>query len=85
MKRILLFAATNIAVLAVISIVMRIFGFDGYLYENGLNYKALAVFSILWGSIGSFISLAISKWMAKRSMGVQIIEHPRNDSERWLL
>lgn len=85
MKRMFLFLATNMAILAVISIVMRLFGFDGYMYENGLDYKALAVFSILWGSIGSFISLAISKWMAKRSMGVVVIETANNETEMWLL
>jgi len=85
MKRIFLFVATNIAILAVISLIMRLFGFDGYMYQNGLNYKALAVFSILWGSVGSFISLAISKWMAKRSMGVQVIEQASNETEVWLL
>ena len=85
MKRILLFVATNMAILAVISVVMRIFGFDGYLTANGLDYKALAVFSLLWGSVGSFISLAISKWMAKRSMGVQVIEQPSNANEQWLI
>ena len=85
MKRILLFVATNMAILAVISVVMRIFGFDGYLTANGLDYKALAVFSLLWGSVGSFISLAISKWMAKRSMGVQVIETPSNANEQWLI
>lgn len=85
MKRILLFVATNMAILAVISVVMRIFGFDSYLTGNGLDYKALAVFSLLWGSVGSFISLAISKWMAKRSMGVQVIEQPSNANEQWLI
>ncbi len=85
MKRVLLFVLTNIAVLAVITIIMRVFGFDGYLYQNGLDYKALAVFSLLWGSVGSFISLAISKWMAKKTMGVQVIENPRNQTEQWLV
>lgn len=85
MKRMFLFLLTNMAVLAVISIVMKIFGFDGYMYERGLDYKALAVFSILWGSVGSFISLAISKWMAKRSMGVELIENPSNEKEMWLI
>lgn len=85
MLRVFLFLITNVAVLAVISIVMRIFGFDSYMYENGLNYKALAIFSIIWGSVGSFISLAISKWMAKRSMGVQVIENPANETEMWLV
>ncbi len=85
MKRVFLFLATNIAILAVISVVMRIFGFDGYLTQNGLDYRALAVFSLLWGSVGSFISLALSKWMAKKSMGVQLIEQPRSADEQWLL
>jgi len=85
MKRVLLFVATNMAVLAVISVVMRVFGFDGYLTQNGLDYRALAVFSLLWGAVGSFISLAISKWMAKKSMGVQVIEQAQNADEQWLL
>lgn len=85
MKRVLLFAATNIAVLAVISVVMRLFGFDHYLTENGLDYRALAVFSLLWGTVGSFISLALSKTIAKKSMGVQVIENPATEDERWLL
>jgi len=85
MKRVFLFIITNIAILAVISIVMRVFGLDNQLYSNGLNYTSLAVFSILWGSIGSFISLAISKWMAKKSMGVRIIENPTNETEIWLV
>lgn len=85
MKRVLLFMATNIAVLAVISVVMRVFGFDHYMTQNGLDYRALAVFSILWGSVGSFISLAMSKWMAKKSMGVHVIEQPRNPDEQWLV
>ncbi len=85
MKRVLLFVATNIAVLAVITIIMRLFGLDATMNAKGINYTSLAVFSILWGSIGSFISLAISKWMAKRAMGVQVIENPRNQSEQWLI
>ncbi len=85
MKRVLLFVATNVAVLTVISVVMRVFGFDGYLTQNGLDYRALAVFSILWGSVGSFISLAISKWMAKKSMGVHVIEQARTADEQWLI
>ncbi|GAA4814498.1 protease HtpX [Marinicella pacifica] len=85
MKRVLLFVATNIAILAVITIFMRLFGFDHYLTENGLDYRALAVFSLLWGSVGSFISLAMSKWMAKKAMGVQVIEQPRTADEQWLV
>jgi len=85
--RILLFVATNGAILVVISVVFRIFGFDGILAENGvdLNLQALLLMSAVIGFGGSFISLAISKWMAKRSMGVKVITDPVDDSERWLL
>ncbi|MCF6300483.1 MAG: protease HtpX [Proteobacteria bacterium] len=86
MKRAFLFIATNMAVLLVISVVMRVFGFDSQMMtENGLDYRALAVFSLLWGSIGSLISLTMSKSMAKKSMGVQLIENPNNQTEQWLL
>jgi heat shock protein HtpX len=87
MKRVLLFLATNIAVLIVLSITFRLLGFESYLQEGGvdLDLKALLVFSALFGMGGSFISLAISKWMAKRATGAQVIEQPRNDAEAWLL
>jgi heat shock protein HtpX len=87
MTRILLFLATNAAVLVLISIVFRLLGIEGILAENGvdLNLQALLVLSAVIGFGGSFISLALSKFMAKRSMGVQIIEQPRNSTERWLL
>jgi heat shock protein HtpX len=87
MMRILLFLATNAAVLVLISIVFQVFGIEGTLAKNGvdLNLQALLELSAVIGFGGSFISLALSKFMAKRSMGVQIIEQPRNDSERWLL
>jgi len=85
--RIMLFLATNAAVLVLISIVFQIFGFEGILAENGvdLNLQALLVLSAVIGFGGSFISLALSKFMAKRSMGVKIIEQPRNNTEQWLL
>ncbi len=85
--RILLFVATNAAILVVISIVFRVFGFDGILAENGvdLNLQALLLMSAVIGFGGSFISLAISKWSVKRSMGVKLITEPGNDTERWLL
>jgi heat shock protein HtpX len=85
--RILLFLATNIAVIALISITFQILGIEGLLMENGvdLNLYALLVMSAVIGFGGSFISLAISKWMAKRSMGVQVIESPSNSQERWLI
>ena len=89
MLRIALFFATNIAIMVVISIVFSLLGLEGILAENqvDLNLQALLVMSAVIGFSGSFISLALSKWMAKRSMGVQLIDpqQPRNDTERWLL
>jgi len=89
MLRIALFFATNIAIMVVISIVFSLLGLEGILAENqvDLNLQALLVMSAVIGFSGSFISLVISKWMAKRSMGVQVIDpqQPRNDTERWLL
>lgn len=89
MLRIALFFATNIAIMVVISIVFGLLGLDGILAENGvdLNLQALLVMSAVIGFAGSFISLAISKWMAKRSMGVQIIDPQQagSDTERWLV
>jgi len=87
MMRILLFLATNAAILVLISIVFQLFGFEGILAENGvdLNLQALLVMSAVIGFGGSFISLAMSKFLAKRSMGVKIIEHPANSSEQWLV
>lgn len=87
MMRILLFVATNAAVLVLISIVFQFFGIEGILAENGvdLNLGALLLMSAVIGFGGSFISLALSKWMAKRSMRVQIIDQPRNRTEQWLV
>jgi heat shock protein HtpX len=87
MMRIFLFLATNAAIMVLISIVFQIFGFEGILAENGvdLNLQALLVMSAVIGFGGSFISLAMSKFLAKRSMGVKIIEQPANSSEQWLL
>jgi heat shock protein HtpX len=89
MLRIALFLATNVAIMVVISIVFRVLGLDGILAENGtdLNLKALLVMSAVIGFAGSFISLMLSKWMAKRSMGVQLIDatNPRNSTESWLI
>ncbi|NOQ81723.1 MAG: protease HtpX [Methylophaga sp.] len=87
MKRIALFLATNIAILAVLSITMRLFGFEGLLDQQGidLNMNALLVYAAVLGFSGSIISLATSKWTAKRMTGAQVINSPQNDSERWLL
>ncbi|MGI9326056.1 MAG: protease HtpX [Pseudomonadales bacterium] len=85
--RILLFLATNFAVVIVASMTLRLLGMDRILDESGtgLNYNSLLVFCAVIGMGGSLVSLALSKWMAKRSTGAQIIESPSNASERWLL
>ena len=87
MKRIALFLVTNIAILAVLSIVLKLLGIDSVLAENGvdLNLQALLVVSAVIGMAGSFISLAMSKWSAKRMTGAQVIEQPQNQTQRWLL
>ncbi|HUX29893.1 MAG TPA: protease HtpX [Thiobacillus sp.] len=85
MKRIVLFLATNVAILLVLSLAMRILGVEPYLTETGLNLTSLLVMAAVMGFGGSFISLAISKWMAKKSMGVRVIETPSNSSEFWLV
>lgn len=86
-KRIALFVATNVAVILVLSIAMRILGVDSYLAASGsdLNVEGLLVFSAIFGFGGALISLAISKWMAKRATGAQVITQPRNETESWLL
>ncbi|ODB85150.1 zinc metalloprotease HtpX [Candidatus Thiodiazotropha endoloripes] len=87
MMRIALFLGTNLAILALISITFRILGVEGLLMQNGvdLDINALLVYSAVIGFSGSLISLFISKWMAKRSMGVQLIQTPGNEVERWLV
>jgi len=87
MMRILLFLATNAAIMVVISIVFSIFGIGSTLQANGvdLNLNALLIVSAVIGVTGSVISLAMSKGMAKRSMRVQLIENPQNQTEDWLI
>lgn len=85
MKRIFLLIATNVAIMVVLSIVVSVFGLDRYLTEQGLNLGGLLVFSAVFGFGGAFISLLISKWMAKSAMGVQVITQPRNETEHWLV
>jgi len=87
MKRVFLFIVTNIAVLAVLYTVMSLLGVNTILDEQGvgLDMGNLLVFCAVFGMGGSFISLAISKWMAKRMTGAQVIEQPRNDAEAWLV
>ena len=87
MKRVFLFAATNVAVLAVIYVVLNVFGVDQVLARNGssLNLGNLLVFSAVVGFSGSLISLAMSKWLAKMSTGARVIDTPRNSTESWLV
>ena len=86
-KRVFLFIITNLAVLAVLAIVLRLLGVDHYLEQSGsgLNYEALLIFSAVFGFGGAFISLALSKWMAKRATGARVIERPANGTESWLV
>ncbi|RLQ23798.1 protease HtpX [Seongchinamella sediminis] len=85
--RILLFLATNMAVLVLVSTVFNLLGLEGILAANGvdLNLQGLLIFCALFGFGGSLISLFLSKWMAKRGTGAYIIESPRNREEQWLL
>jgi heat shock protein HtpX len=85
MKRIFLFLATNMAIVLVLSVTMRLLGVEPYLNANGLNLGSLLIFAAVMGFGGSFISLAISKWSAKRAMGVQVIEAPSTSTEFWLV
>ena len=86
MKRIFLFILTNLAVLVVINIVLRLLGVDRVLDQSGgINFSALMVMSMVIGFSGSIISLLMSKWMAKRSVGAQVITDPFDPTERWLV
>jgi heat shock protein HtpX len=87
MKRIFLLVATNVAILLVLSVTLRLFGVDRILDEQGagLDLNALLIFSAVLGFSGSLISLAMSKFIAKRMMGVRVIEQPRDANEAWLV
>ncbi len=87
MKRVLLFLATNLAILVVLSITLRLLGVERILDERGvdLDLRALLVFAALFGMGGSFLSLAVSKWTAKRFTGAQVIDRPSNPTEEWLV
>ena len=85
MKRILLFLATNLAVVLVLSVVMQLLGIDQYIAAQGGSAYGLLVFAAVFGFGGALISLAMSKWSAKRMMGVRIIDQPRDNMERWLV
>ena len=85
MKRILLFLLTNFAILIVASVTLRLLGIEPWLNANGISFRSLLVFGAVLGFGGAFASLAMSKWMAKRAMGVQVIAEPRNEQEAWLV
>lgn len=85
MKRVFYFLLTNIAIMLVLSVTMRLLGVGPYLNANGLNYTSLLIFSGVMGFGGAFISLAISKWTAKRMSGAVVIEQANTQTERWLL
>ncbi len=85
MKRILLFLATNIAVIAVASVTLSVLGVEPYISQYGLNLQSLLVFCAVFGFAGSFVSLLLSKMMAKMGTGTQIIEQPRSAQQQWLV
>lgn len=86
MFRIFLFMLTNLAVVLVAGVVLNVLGYSGIFGpHNQLNLPALLIWCFIIGMSGSLISLFMSKWMAKRSTGTQIIETPRSEDERWLL
>jgi heat shock protein HtpX len=86
MKRIFLLIATNFAVLFVLSITMQLLGIDRMLaQETGMNLQGLLIMAAIFGFGGAFISLFISKWMAKMATGAQVVEVPSNPTERWLV
>ncbi|MSQ80379.1 MAG: protease HtpX [Candidatus Methylopumilus sp.] len=85
MKRIFYFLITNLAIVLVLSITMRLLGVEPFLNANGLNLNSLLIFAVVMGFGGAFISLAISKWSAKQMSGAVTIDHPKTPDEIWLV
>lgn len=85
MKRVVLFVLTNLAILLVLSLAVQLLGLEPHLADAGLNLGSLLAFSAVFGMGGAFISLAISKWSAKRMVGARMIEQPATQDERWLV
>jgi heat shock protein HtpX len=85
MKRVVLFLATNLAIMLVLTVVVHVLGLDRYLYQQGLNIGGLLAFAAVFGFGGAFISLAMSKFMAKMAMGVRVIDQPQSSTEQWLV
>jgi heat shock protein HtpX len=85
MKRIVLFVATNLAIMIVLSIVVSVLGLDRWLMAEGIDYTSLLVMSAIFGFGGSFISLLLSKWLAKMQAGVHLIDGSEGSTEYWLV
>ena len=85
MKRVFYFLVTNLAIVLVLSITMRLLGVEPFLNANGLNFNSLLIFASVMGFGGAFISLAISKWSAKQMSGAVTIENPKTSDEIWLM
>jgi heat shock protein HtpX len=85
--RIVLFLATNLAVILLASVTFRVLGLEEFMYQQGIgiNLTGMLVFAAVFGMGGSFFSLLISKWMAKKSVGAHVIDQPGSQSERWLI
>ena len=84
-NRVALFLATNFAILLLVSLIFKVFGLDMQAARYGTNLGSLLVMCAVFGFAGSFISLAMSKWTAKRATGMTVIDQPRNEIEQWLL
>jgi heat shock protein HtpX len=85
MKRVLLFVGTNLAILLVLGVVVSVLGVGRFLGPQGIDMGSLLLFAAIFGMGGSFLSLMMSKWVAKTSVGAQVIEQPRNAAEQWLV
>src|SRR5690242_19832450 len=87
LRRTFLLVVTNILVMATLMFLVNLFGLQPYLNRNGIDYVSLMVFCLFWGFGGAFISLMISRWMAKVSMGVQVLDpaNPGGAEEKWLV
>ncbi len=85
MKRVFLFLITNLAIVFVLAVALRVLGLEWLLFQYGIDFWPLLAFSFIFGMGGAFISLRISKWTAKRWMGLTVIDEPQNNTEIWLV
>ena len=85
MKRVLLLIVTNVAVMVLLSIVVSVLGLDRWLTSNGIDYTSLLLLSAIFGFGGAFISLLMSKWIAKMSVGAQTIDGSEGTTQYWLV